>query len=188
MGRPKAFLPWGERTMLAHVVARVAEVTHRVVVVAAVDQEVPPLPPDVPVVRDDREAQGPLAGLAAGLRALASDCEAAFLSSCDVPFLAPSLVRHLLAQRNDYEVVVPRDGTFHHPTCAVYQTGLVSRIEGLLDAGERRPLRLIEASRSLSIPVTDLEPHDPGLRSFRNLNHPEDYTRALADAGWPRES
>src|SRR6266545_1645937 len=86
MGRPKAWLPVGEEVMLQRVVRVLREVVGPVVVVAAPGQDVPPLPAGVEIVRDEVEGRGPLQGLAAGLAALEGKADAAYLSSCDVPF------------------------------------------------------------------------------------------------------
>src|SRR5262245_24571473 len=81
MGRPKAWLPFAGEIMLPRVVRLLREVVSPVVVVAAPGQDVPPVPPEVRVVRDEREGRGPLQGLAAGLDALQGHAEAAYLSS-----------------------------------------------------------------------------------------------------------
>ena len=47
------------------------EVARPIVVVAAPGQDVPPLPAEVAIVRDEEQGRGPLQGLAAGLQALA---------------------------------------------------------------------------------------------------------------------
>src|SRR5262245_54832974 len=90
MGRPKAWLPFGDETLLARVVRRVREVASPVVVVAAPDQDVPALARDVAIVRDPIAGLGPLQGIAAGLDALGDRVRAAFVSSTDVPFLEPA--------------------------------------------------------------------------------------------------
>src|SRR4051794_21124741 len=87
MGRPKAWLPFAGELLLPRVVRLVREAVAPVVVVAAADQELPPLPDEVQVVRDEQKGRGPLQGLAAGLASLAGRVEAAYVSSCDVPFL-----------------------------------------------------------------------------------------------------
>ena len=92
MGRPKAWLPFGDEVMLQRVVRIVRAVVEPVVVVAAPGQDVPELPPEVEIVRDEIEGKGPLGGLAAGLAALEGQADAAYLSSCDVPFLMPEFV------------------------------------------------------------------------------------------------
>ena len=72
MGRPKAWLPFGDELMLPRVVRILGAVVSPVVVVAAPDQDVPPLPPEIEIVRDPEEGRGPLQGLAAGLEAVAA--------------------------------------------------------------------------------------------------------------------
>src|SRR5207248_2368005 len=96
MGRPKAWLPFGRELMLSRVVRILREVVDPVVVVAAPGQDVPPLASDVGIVRDEEEGRGPLGGLAAGLAALEGNADAAYLSSCDVPFLKPAFVRRVI--------------------------------------------------------------------------------------------
>jgi molybdopterin-guanine dinucleotide biosynthesis protein A len=97
MGRPKAWLPFGGEFMLQRVVRVLREAVDPVVVVAAPGQDVPPLPPEVEIVRDEVEGRGPLQGLAAGLAALAGKADAAYLSSCDAPFLTPAFVRRVIS-------------------------------------------------------------------------------------------
>src|SRR5687768_17865428 len=93
MGTLKAWLPFGDELMLPRVVRLVREAVETVVVVAAPGQDVPPLPADVRVVRDEIEGRGQLGGLAAGLAALEGEADALYWSSCDVPMLKPEFVR-----------------------------------------------------------------------------------------------
>src|SRR5207244_3557337 len=60
MGRPKAWLPFGDEVMLPRVVRLLGEIVKPVVVVAAPGQDVPPLPADMSVVRDEEKGRGPL--------------------------------------------------------------------------------------------------------------------------------
>src|SRR5438128_4376608 len=78
MGRPKAWLPFGGETMLPRVVRLLSQVVAPVVVVAAPGQDLPALPAGVAVVRDEERGRGPLQGLAAGLKALQGQAEAAY--------------------------------------------------------------------------------------------------------------
>src|SRR5262245_18679637 len=89
MGQPKAWLPFAGEPLLARVVRLVGEAASPVVVVAAAGQELPPLLADVEIVRDPEPDRGPLQGLAAGLAALRGRAAAAFVTSCDAPFLRP---------------------------------------------------------------------------------------------------
>src|SRR5262245_35512390 len=96
MGAPKAWLPFGDELMLQRVVRIVREAVDAVVVVAAPGQDVPPLPTDVRIVRDEVEGRGPLGGLATGLAALEGAADVVYLSSCDVPLLKPEFVRRVI--------------------------------------------------------------------------------------------
>src|SRR5262245_45463245 len=96
MGRPKAWLPFGGELMLPRIVRILCSVVDPIVVVASLAQELPPLPGSVTVVRDKQEGRGPLQGLSAGLHALDGRVNAAYASSCDVPFLAPGFVRRMI--------------------------------------------------------------------------------------------
>src|SRR5262245_47236967 len=84
MGQPKAWLPFGGDVMLPRVVRVLRSAVEPDVVVAAPDQDLPPLTIQVEVVRDEEKGRGPLQGLAAGFRALRGRAEAAYASSCDV--------------------------------------------------------------------------------------------------------
>ena len=87
MGRPKAWLPFGEERMLERVVRLAGTVARPIIVVAAADQMLPELRVDVTIVRDPVPGRGPLQGLAAGLGALPDSVELVYATATDVPFL-----------------------------------------------------------------------------------------------------
>src|SRR5438309_1987872 len=57
MGRPKAWLPIAGELMLPRVVRLLSQVVAPVVVVAAPEQDVPPLPAEVTLVRDEEQGR-----------------------------------------------------------------------------------------------------------------------------------
>lgn len=183
MGRPKAWLPFAGEIMLARVVRLLGEACNPIVVVAAPGQEVPPLPATVCVVRDEERGRGPLQGLAAGLGALQGFAEAAYLSSCDVPFLRPAFVRRLIDLLGDHAVCVPHVGDFHHPLAAVYRLEVQQTVTHLLAQNRLRPYFLFEAVPTRIVEAAELADVDPTFLTLRNLNTPEDYAAALKEAG-----
>ncbi|MFM9961651.1 MAG: molybdenum cofactor guanylyltransferase [Planctomycetaceae bacterium] len=183
MGRPKLTLPFGDELMLPRIVRILRSVVDPVVVVAGPNQEVPYLPADVRVVRDEHEHLGPLAGMEVGLRVLHDVVEAVYVSSCDVPLLRPEFIAEMIRQLGCHELAVPREGDFHHPLAAVYRTSLAGRVHRLVADQRLRPLFLIRASDSVEVPVEELMTVDPQLHSLHNLNLPEDYEAALRLAG-----
>ena len=175
MGRPKAWLPIGNELFLQRVVRILSEVVSPIVVVAAVGQDLPPLPAEVQITRDEREALGPVGGMAAGFSQLAGQVDAAYVTACDVPLLKPTVVRRICEQLGDADIAIPIDGQFSHPLAAVYRLTLADHARQLLDAGRLRPVFLWEGATVNQIPIDSLKDIDPQLDSFRNANTPEDY-------------
>ena len=182
MGVSKATLPFGSETMLQRVVRLLSTVVSPIVVVAASEQELPQLPPDVIVTRDEREARGPLEGLRAGLKALPEDVEKAYVTSCDVPLLVPNFVRQMLDLARGYDVAVMEIDGFTHPLSAVYRRATLPLVDDLLAQDRLRPVFLFEAVKTRRVRPEEMTA-DPELRTLRNLNTREDYERALLDAG-----
>jgi molybdopterin-guanine dinucleotide biosynthesis protein A len=182
MGQAKAWLPFGGERMMPRVVRILGEVVTPIVVVAAPDQEVPPLPEGVEIVRDPVEGRGPLQGLAAGLRALVGKVEAAYLSSCDVPFLHPAFVRRVIDALGEASIAVPCAEGYHHPLAAVYRIEpVLAAVETLLAENRMRPVFLFDAVPTVVLEADAFSEADPTLQSLRNLNTPEDYAAALAE-------
>jgi molybdopterin-guanine dinucleotide biosynthesis protein A len=184
MGRPKAWLPFGPELLLQRVVRLLREVVEPIVVVAAPDQEVPPLLEGVLLTRDENEYLGPLNGLAAGLTALDGRAGAAYLSSCDVPFLDPAFVRRVVAGLGDCDICLPEVGGFRHPLSAAYRLVVRPVVEELVAAGRLRPVFLIERLPTRVLMEPDFAEADPRLQSLRNVNTPEAYDQALRDLGY----
>jgi molybdopterin-guanine dinucleotide biosynthesis protein A len=181
MGRPKAWLPFHGEIMLPRVVRLLGEVVSPVVVVAAPDQELPPLPEHVAMVRDAEKGRGPLEGLAAGLDALRGRCETAYLSSCDVPLLRPAFVRRLIDLLGSHAICVPHADGFHHPLAAVYRVAVLETVRRLLSEGRMRPVFLFESLPTRVVETEELRDVDGTLQSLRNLNTAEEYEAALHD-------
>jgi molybdopterin-guanine dinucleotide biosynthesis protein A len=183
MGRAKALLPFGDETLLERVVRRLREVVEPVVVVAAVGQDLPDLPTEVGIVRDEHPDRGPLEGIAAGLRALDGRAEAAYVTACDVPFLEPGFVRRMIELLGDFDIAVPKIDGIDQPLSAVYRLSVLPHAEALLAAERRRPVFLYEQVRARRLSDEELRDVDPELLSLANTNTPEDYQAALRRAG-----
>jgi molybdopterin-guanine dinucleotide biosynthesis protein A len=184
MGLPKATLPFGTETMLQRVVRLLGTVVSPVIVVAARDQSLPPLPDAIRVTRDEREARGPLEGIRAGLSALPESVDAAYITSCDVPLLVPAFVERMIALMGDHDIAVMEVDGFPHPLSAVYRRRTLPHAESLLASDRLRPVFLFDAVRTRRVKPEEMTVVDPELRTLRNLNTQEDYRAALADAGY----
>ena len=182
MGVPKATLPFGPETMVQRVIRLLATQVSPIVAVAAADQALPPLPADVIVARDEREARGPLEGLRAGLKALPESVDAAYVTSCDVPLLVPAFVEHMLGLLGNHDIAVMEIEGFTHPLSAVYRRSVLPHVESLLAQDRLRPVFLFDAVKTRRVSPDEMRGVDPDLRTLRNLNTKEDYEAALADA------
>ena len=176
MGRPKALLPFDGEPLIAHTVRTLRHLFSDIVVVAAPEQELPPLP--VTLVRDEVAYQGPVEGILYGLRA--AHAEIAFVTSCDAPFLNLDLIAFFVAQLTDYDVVVPYWQERLQPLHAVYRRSVAPLLQEQLERGELRPIFLYKKVRTREVSPEEIRRFDPEGLSFRNLNSPEDYQAALA--------
>jgi molybdopterin converting factor small subunit len=84
----------------------------------------------------------------------------------------------------DHDLAIPWCDGFHHPLAALYRPRTVlPAIHRLLREDRLRPVYLMEILRTRVVSSQELRAVDPRLGTLRNLNSPEDYEAALADAG-----
>ncbi len=185
MGRDKASLPFDGTTLLGRVVATLSTVVDEIVLVVRRDQALVPTPPvgvPVRVAFDEVEDLGPVGGLAAGLAALRAPV--AYLSSCDVPLLAPAFVRVMFDALGTADLAMPEAGGRLHPLAGVYRRDpVLAAARALLAARRLRPVYLLETLRGVRVGAERLREADPDLASLENLNTPEDLERARLRLG-----
>jgi molybdopterin-guanine dinucleotide biosynthesis protein A len=182
MGRPKAWLPFGDETMLGRVVRLLGDVVVPVIVVAAPEQDVPPLPEGVEIVRDPERGRGPLQGLSAGLAALQGKADAAYASSCDVPFLRPEFVKRMIDLLGGQAICVPDVGGYKHPLAAVYRVEVAAAARQLMAEERWRPAFLFERVPTRVVTREELADVDATMQSLWNLNTPEEYEEAVRES------
>jgi molybdopterin-guanine dinucleotide biosynthesis protein A len=187
----KASLHVGDDTMLGHVCRVLAGEVGRVIVVAAEGQPLPPLPESVETTRDTQPAHGPLAVIRDGLAyALATGPrpKLAMLCSCDVPGLAAAVVRLLVEKARTEHVswVVPVVGGHPQVLVSAVAESLVDRLlsdETASIASLRSLLETIAKTHPdevLWLHEAVLASFDPTLRSFADVDSPEDHANAVA--------
>ncbi len=124
----------------------------------------------------DQLGAGPLAGLAAGLAALPTP--GAFLLACDLPFVQPALL-HLLAEIAErdptLDAIVPLDAADHpQSVVALYRATCLAAIQARLTAGQLQMTAWLDQVHTRYLAAAMVRAVDPDLRSFRNVNTPED--------------
>jgi molybdopterin-guanine dinucleotide biosynthesis protein A len=173
MGAQKAWLEWEGSTLLRNRTDTLATVTDLVVVVRAVGQELPCLPPEVMIVDDAHPDRGPLQGLASGLRALDLD-SVAFVCAVDTPLLGASFAAAVLASLSPAAAAaVPRVDGRPQPLAGAYRAGIAETIEGLLASGRRSMRDLLDA-----LEVRWLDDLPGAADALRNVNTPAELEAA----------
>ena len=186
MGRPKEALDFGGIPLLTRIVIELKRRFDEIVIVAApVSTGQPRIEiPGLKIVHDETAFAGPLDALRRGLDTL--DHGVAFVCSCDLPLLNSNVAMELVAMLDDFDAVIPEVGGKLQPLHAAYRKQCARAIETLAPSGEKR---LTVAARSINarrVDENELRRIDPELRSFFNVNTPEDYQRALKLAGLAR--
>ena len=175
MGQPKALLPFDHEPLIVHIVRALKSMFAEAVVVAAPDQELPPL--SALLVRDEVAYQGPVGGIYYGLKAAGGDF--CFVTSCDVAFTNLSLISYLISHISNYDVVVPFWQERFQPLHAVYRRSVLPLLKEQLERGELRPIFLYDKVRTRKVHADEIRRFDPEGLSFFNINTPEDYEEAL---------
>ncbi len=175
MGQPKALLLFDGEPLIVHLVRILRDVFSDIVIVAAPEQELPPVV--ATLVRDSVAYQGPVGGIYYGLQAARE--ELCFVTSCDAPFLNLDLVAFLLALATEHDVVVPYWEERLQPLFAVYRRSVAPLLRQQLERGELRPIFLYDKVRTHKVSPEEIQSFDPEGLSFRNLNSPEEYQEAL---------
>ncbi len=179
MGQDKAELPWGHVTLLDHAVEQMAALFQDVVVVSGSKRRVVP---GTRSVEDGGLGLGPLAGLRAGLEAAAFPWT--FVMACDMPLVEPALVSFLWSLREkSCQAVIPVASGKTQPFCSCYSREALAAASSLLDAGRRSMEGLLDRLPVRWVTASEMKPWDPSLRSFTNVNTPEEFT-AVKEASY----
>lgn len=175
MGKDKANLRLGEQTLLQSVIATLQPLFSEVII--SVRERRPGM--GLKQVCDDPAHHGPLGGLLAGLEAAATPW--IFLVACDMPFITPAVAEYLAQRRGRYQAVVPMVQGHPQPLAAFYAQSCLVPIRGLLqDAAAKHSLRgALARLDTRYVEESELRDADPQLRSFFDLDTPQDFARAM---------
>lgn len=178
LGTNKALLRIGDRTTIERVIDRLAPLTTELlVVVARLGQAEPlPLPSPARVVTDRYPGRGSLGGIFTGLEASAEPWS--LVVACDMPFLNPDLLRHLLGQTANVDAVVPRLKGQPEPLHTLYSKDCLTPIRRRLEAGDLKAASLFETVRVRYVDEGTIDRIDPRHLSFFNVNTRADLEEA----------
>ena len=187
MGTDKALLPLvaGGPPMLGLVLERLRSIADEVVVVANERERYATF--GARVVPDLHPKIGALGGIQAAVTWSAH--EHCLVVACDMPFLSLPLLRRMVSEPRDYDVLVPLipgesrqrgDGLVFQTLHAIYSKQCLPFIEKRIATGNKQVVGFFEDVRVRTIDVGDVPRWDPDLRSFFNANTPEALLAAQA--------
>jgi molybdopterin-guanine dinucleotide biosynthesis protein A len=184
--RNKALERIGGKALIERVVGSLVPLTTEVLVVVGRPEQAAALhlPPSVRVVSDRYPGRGSLGGILSGVDASAEPWS--LVVACDMPFLSPELLRHLIGESTNVDAVVPRLGGQPEPLHALYSKACLAPMERMLRAGQLKIAPLFEAVRVRYVDEETIDRIDPRHLSFFNVNTQadlEEARRLLREAG-----
>jgi molybdopterin-guanine dinucleotide biosynthesis protein A len=174
MGQDKAWIELDGEPLVKRVADVLAQVADEVIVVAN-DPKYERL--GLRVVRDRYPDGGALGGIATGVTAATHDT--VLVAACDMPFLSVDVWRLIVGHAGEADVVIPRVGGEFETLHALYARACVAPMERSLAAGKLRVISFFDEVRVQPIDERELRIADPTLRSFTNVNTPEELASAL---------
>jgi len=180
-GSPKALVEVGGERVVDRVSAALrAALGHERIVCIANDPEIAAAI-GLPSRADVMTGIGALGGVhAALLWAQERGCAGVLAAGCDMPFLAPALLRALLTHAAGADAVLPAsDGPRGvEPLCAWYGTACIAAIEATVHAGNTRMIGFHDRVRVVRLPLEEVKRYGEPARMFMNLNTPADRAEA----------
>lgn len=168
MGRDKATLPLNGKPLLQTVIDVVQPLFARTLV----SVREPRGGIALQQVCDAQTGAGPLAGLVGALEKIATPW--AFVAACDMPFIAPAVIERLGALRGAHQAVVPMVEGHAQPLLAFYSRACLPLLRERLAGGDRSLTGALKALNVRYVEANELLPSDPQLRSFFDLDTPQD--------------
>ena len=177
MGSDKAFLRFGDETLLARALNVACAVAAEVRIVGDAKK----FAGFGQVVEDVYRDRGPLGGIHAALSN--STTELNLMLAVDLPFVGPKFLEYLLlrAQESGAMVTVPRAGRGLQPLCAAYRRGFVEVAERSLREGKNKIDRLFAGIETCVLEENELERAGFSVEMFRNVNTPEEFEKAKGE-------
>ena len=175
MGRDKAFVELNGKLMIEHVIERTQSIGQAETILITNHPE-NYARFGLPMFTDVLPDKGSLGGI---YTAIHYSTQAYTLCvACDMPFIQPDLLKHMVSLAQDWDVVVPLVDEYPEGLHALYSRKCLDAIHPRLLAGKLKVIGFYADVRVRYLKETEYTSFDPDAVSFRNINTPDD----LADA------
>jgi molybdopterin-guanine dinucleotide biosynthesis protein A len=174
-GQNKALMNVGGRRVIDRLLAVYRPIFDEIIIVSNTPRAYLDL--DAAIVTDIFPYRSSLTGIHAGL--FHATRPYAFFAACDAPFLQPGMVHLILnALAPGLDGVVPQTAAGFEPLCAVYSQRCCQTIAQRLKKQQFQIKGVFKKLRMRTLSEKSLRQQDPELRSFFNINTPDDLARA----------
>jgi len=178
LGHSKLSVTIGNETLLERVISTVSSLGSETIIASASGKSLAEITgkPDIKIVADIHPGLGPLGGLHTGLSV--SNSFRNLVVACDMPFLNPQLLDHMISISVGFDVVMPRVGKLIEPLHAVYTKRCLGLIEKQINNGIKKMSELLNLTNVRYVEDHELCTFDPQRMSFFNVNTKEDLNLA----------
>jgi molybdenum cofactor guanylyltransferase len=173
MGKNKAFLTIQGERLIDRTHALLVQLVEEIFLVT--NSPLDYLDLKVRTVADLLPGKGSLGGIYTGL--FYATASHALVVACDMPFLNRPLIQYLQGLAKGYDIVIPRTPDGLQPLHAIYSQRCLPFMEELLQRDNLRILDFFPKVKKREVLPEELLPFDPELKSFMNINTPEDLAR-----------
>jgi molybdopterin-guanine dinucleotide biosynthesis protein A len=174
-GQNKAFMNVGGKRIIDRLLAVYQPIFEEIIIVTNDPRAYLDL--DAAIITDIFPYRSSLTGIHAGL--FHASRPYAFFAACDTPFLMPGVVHQIMqALSPGVDGVVPQTTMGFEPLCAVYARKCCQAIEQRLSKKRFKIQGFFKKLRIRTLSEKSLRQQDPDLRSFFNINTPDDLARA----------
>ena len=130
---------------------------------------------ELPMYEDLIKGFGPIGGIYTALNSITND--AGFFVACDMPSLNPGLIRYMVGIRDDFDAVVPGISGKMETLHALYARRCLPAVRRLIDLREYQIFRFFPEVSVRHVKENEIRRFDPELKSFFNVNRPEELGR-----------
>jgi len=169
MGEDKSLLPFGgEKTLAEYQYKKLKKVFPSVYLSAKNEK----FDFDCPVILDNYIDSSPLVAILSIFETL--EIERLFILSVDAPFVDEEVIQKIIEEdTEDVDAIVANSPSGLQPLCGLYKKSIVKLAQQQYNKKNHKLKDLLSLARTKTVEFSEDTP-------FTNLNHPEEYTKALA--------
>ncbi len=170
MGQNKAFIQIGGQPIIQRIHSLFQKLFKEVIIVTNQKELFSDL--QAKVYEDLIPNRGALIGLYTGL--FFASYPYSFCVACDMPFLNLKVIQYLIHQIDNEDVILPKTSDGFQPLHAIYSKNCQGAIKKIMEEGKNKILDFYPLVKVKIIEEDQFRDLDPGLKSFININTPEE--------------